>query len=260
MPNPFPGIDPYLEAQGRWPDFHARFIAYACDMLADRLPGHYVAQIEERLSLVELPAEPGATFRPDLAILRDDSAAGAPGTPGIATIEPVVIPMAMGVVEEVRETWIEVLHLEDRSLVTAIELLSPGNKVEPQRSSYLAKRVELLRQPVHLVELDFLLAGQRLPMRRPLPTGHYFAFVARADRRPDCEVYTWTVRQPLPTVPVPLLAPDPDVALDLAALFATAYDRGRYRRLLRHDAPPPAALGADDRAWAEAVARGRQPG
>jgi hypothetical protein len=260
MPNPFPGIDPYLEAQGRWPDFHARFIAYACDMLADRLPDPYVAQIEERLSLVEMPAEPGPTFRPDLAILRDDSTAGAPGVPGTATIEPVVIPMALGVVEEVRETWIEVRHLEGRSLVTAIELLSPGNKVEPQRSAYLAKRFELLRQPIHLVELDLLLGGQRLPMQRPLPRGNYYAFVARAERRPDCEVYAWTVRQPLPTIPVPLRPPDPDVELDLAALFATAYDRGRYRRLIRHDAPPPAALSAPDRAWAEAIARGRPRG
>ena len=23
MPSPFPGIDPYLESQGYWPDFHA---------------------------------------------------------------------------------------------------------------------------------------------------------------------------------------------------------------------------------------------
>ncbi len=24
MPSPFPGIDPYLESQGYWPDFHAQ--------------------------------------------------------------------------------------------------------------------------------------------------------------------------------------------------------------------------------------------
>lgn len=260
MPNPFPGIDPYIEAQGRWPDFHARFIAYACDMLADRLPGNYVAQIEERVTLVEMPAATGPKYRPDLAILRDDSPSGTQATAGTATIEPVVIPMAMGEVEEVRETWIEVLHLEDRALVTAIELLSPGNKVEPQRSAYLAKRVELLKQPVHLVELDLLLGGQRLPMRRPLPRGDFFAFVARDGRRPDCEVYGWTIRQPSPAIPVPLRAPDPDVRLDLAALIATAYDRGRYDRLLRHDLPPPSALAPDDRAWAEGVGRGRPGG
>ena len=28
MPSPFPGIDPYLESQGYWPDFHVSFIPY----------------------------------------------------------------------------------------------------------------------------------------------------------------------------------------------------------------------------------------
>lgn len=28
MSCPFPGMDPYLEAQGVWPDFHARVITY----------------------------------------------------------------------------------------------------------------------------------------------------------------------------------------------------------------------------------------
>ena len=29
MPSPFPGLDPYLESQGYWPDFHAALILYA---------------------------------------------------------------------------------------------------------------------------------------------------------------------------------------------------------------------------------------
>src|SRR5438105_397599 len=29
MPSPFPGVDPYLEAQESWEDFHAKFINYA---------------------------------------------------------------------------------------------------------------------------------------------------------------------------------------------------------------------------------------
>ena len=33
MPRPFLGIDPYLEAQGVWGDFHPRFITYLCDSL-----------------------------------------------------------------------------------------------------------------------------------------------------------------------------------------------------------------------------------
>ena len=39
MPSPFPGIDPYLESQGYWPDFHARFITYCRDALNEILAG-----------------------------------------------------------------------------------------------------------------------------------------------------------------------------------------------------------------------------
>jgi hypothetical protein len=106
-----------------------------------------------------------------------------------------------------------------------------------------------LHQNVHLVELDLLLGGRRLPLRDPLPPGDFFVLVARADRRPDCDVYAWTVRQPLPTIPLPLLPEDGEVSMDLAAVFATAYERGRCARSVDYDVPPPALLGPDTMAW-----------
>ncbi len=55
MSSPFPGIDPYIEAQDYWQDFHTRFLTYACDAINDDLPSGYVAQLGERLRLVEMP-------------------------------------------------------------------------------------------------------------------------------------------------------------------------------------------------------------
>ena len=77
---------------------------------------------------------------------------------------------------------------------------------------------EARRNPPDLIVLDLLLAGSRLPMERALPPGDYFALVARAERRPDCDVFAWTVRDPLPTIPIPLLAPDPEIVVDLAPI------------------------------------------
>jgi hypothetical protein len=38
MPSPFPGMDPYLEDPGLWPDFHGELI-YACRVrLLEQLP------------------------------------------------------------------------------------------------------------------------------------------------------------------------------------------------------------------------------
>ena len=36
---------------------------------------------------------------------------------------------------------------------------------------------------------------------------------------------------------------------DLAVLFATAYERGRYGRSIDYAAPPRVALAAEDLAW-----------
>ncbi len=79
--------------------------------------------------------------------------------------------------------------------------------------------------------------------------------MARAERRPDREVYAWTIRDPLPSIPIPLLAPDPDVVLDLGAVFATACERGRYPRLIDYAAPRTAVRKPQDRARAEGIAR-----
>jgi hypothetical protein len=158
-------------------------------------------------------------------------------------------------IEEVRQTWIEVLRLPELSLVTVVELLSPANKIGIGRQEYLNKRVALFRQPVHLVELDFLLGGHRLPMRKPLPSGDAYAIVSRAERRPDAEVYAWSLRDGLPTIPIPLTAPDPEVPLDLAPAFSMAYERGRYARILRYAEPIAFPLDPEERAWAEERAR-----
>src|SRR5205823_396013 len=122
---------------------------------------------------------------PDVAVLRkaEASAAGRVAQ-GTMTVEPVTLPLLMYPTEEVIEHRIEIRRFPDRELVTVIELLSPSNKEAPGERLYLKKHFELIHQPVHLVELDFLLRGRRLPVDADLPAGHYFAFVARAERRP----------------------------------------------------------------------------
>jgi hypothetical protein len=49
---------------------------------------------------------------------------------------------------------------------------------------------------------------------------------------------------------VPLRAPDPSIAVNLAAVFATTFERGRYARSIDHRRPPTAPVPEADRAWA----------
>jgi hypothetical protein len=253
MPSVFPGVDPYLEQSRVWRDFHARVITYACDALNERLPDQYVARIDEEFTLVELPAAKKKRILPDVAITGRRPGRGrarAPGTTPVATLKPVTRTLPARF-EEVRETRVEIYHLADSRLVTVLELLSPTNKVEPGCYEYDAKRRALFYRRVNLVEIDLLLAGRRLPLDGDLPRGDYYALVARGPTMPRCAVYAWTIRMPLPTLPIPLRAPDPDVPLDLAAIVALAYDRGRYARSIDYQAPLNVPLGPEDRAWAE---------
>jgi len=255
MPSPFPGMDPYIEASGSWLDFHGAFIATCREMLNARLPEHYVASMDERTHLVEVTEQEVRLIRPDIAVSRDRSSEAAtqrPANGGVATLEPQEIPLAL--YEEVVERRIEIRTDPDRELVTVIELLSPTNKSHEGFAEYMSKRRAVLRQQVHLLEIDLLLAGKRPSLAGELPPGDYFAFLSRADHRPLCQVYAWNLRHALPTLPVPLKPTDHDVPLDLAELFTLTYDRGRYRQLLRYNRPLDVPLSDTDRRWAEQLA------
>jgi hypothetical protein len=55
---------------------------------------------------------------------------------------------------------------------------------------------------------------------------------------------------PLPTVPLPLLPPDPDVPLELQAAVKACFDPVGYERLLDYSDPlPPPELDENDTTW-----------
>ncbi|MGL4553018.1 MAG: DUF4058 family protein [Gemmataceae bacterium] len=247
MTTPFPGMDPYLESPAYWPDFHQRFITHWSEWLLDHLPDHYDVLIEERITRIEAGGR--TDFRPDVAISQTyPLPTEIPGDGPSLDREPVTVRVTM--LDEEAESYLRILHRADSSLVTVLELLSPSNKVNPGRREYLSKRHEVLRDPVHLVELDLLLEGRRPPMDGPLPPGDYYAIVSRSDLRPECEVYAWTLRDALPRIRIPLKPPDPDVVFDLPGLFAQAYQRGRYARRVRYQQPPAVALAPEQADWA----------
>ncbi len=229
-----------IEQAGLWPDFHSTFINYWREALAAALPGAYEARVGEQVNLYEYE-EPVRRFGPDVALLirpddfpspRERATTGE--SEGVALLEPVTIPLAE-IQEEVRQPYLEIIHRPDRSLVTVLELLSPSNKSEPGRARYLAKRRSLLESPVHLVELDLLQGGRRLPFKVPLPEGDYYCMISRLELRYDCQVYAGRYGDAFSRWPVPLRAPDPDLSLDYQDLFELTFDRGRYERSLERN-------------------------
>ena len=63
------------------------------------------------------------------------------------------------------------------------------------------------------------------------------------------------LRDQLPPIPIPLLAGDPEIMLDLQGLFTRRYARSGYERTLRYTAAVEPSLNADDAEWTANVLR-----
>jgi len=115
-------------------------------------------------------------------------------------------------------------------VVTVIETLSPSNKRRggDGRREYLAKRDGVLSSHSHLVELDLLCGGERLPVIEPLPSADYFCIVSRAQERSRAALNAWSLRESLPTISIPLKCGDDDVLLPLQHVFETVHGRAGY--------------------------------
>jgi hypothetical protein len=154
--------------------------------------------------------------------------------------------------EEFRESFLLIREQETLEVITVLELLSPNNKRKGSkgRRKYLSNRKNVLQSESHLVELDLLRGGERLPLLGPVPDGDYYAVVSRERRRPTVDVYAWTLQHRLPVLPIPLKPGDADVPLDLQAAFNIVYDRVRYQRTLHYGTELVPPLSAAESEWA----------
>jgi hypothetical protein len=127
---------------------------------------------------------------------------------------------------------------------------SPANKTGEGAREYNDRRLDLLYTPVHLIEIDLLRGGTRIALNEPVPSAPYYVYLSRAERRPFTLVWTMQLADRLPTIPLPLLAPDPDVPLDLQAALDACHTLVGYERLIDYTAPPPPpALAAAEQTW-----------
>ena len=180
MPSPFPGMDPYLEDPGRWPDVHHGLIATMCRMLVGQLAPRYLVRVAERV-YVSGEADAGrSVIVPDLRVTRRPAERRPIGMDGPATIaEPIELELLD---DEVHEAHLAVLDREYRQLTAVIEVVSPTNKVwsAADRDSYVRKRAEVAASPAHFVEVDLLRAGTPPYAKEMFPPHEYLVHVSRA--------------------------------------------------------------------------------
>jgi len=253
MPSPFPGMNPYLEQPDVWHDFHEALLPVMRDQIAAQLAAHYIVKIDEQIYIHEPTADQRFLMgRGDvlLATRRPSSSEGA-GTAVTAVTAPAQI--VLPTVDFEGLSFLEIRDRRDRRLVTVIELLSPANKYSgSDREQYLGKRGGLLKSWTHLVEIDLLRGGPRMPFDTPLPECDYYVMVSRMDQRPKAGIWPLRLRDPLPRIPIPVREPDPDAMLDLQAALHHVYDAARYANYIYEGTPQP-NLSPEDTVWAQSL-------
>ena len=246
MESPFPGVDPFVEGY-RWQPFHNSLIVAAHHAVLAQLPDGYDCELEVDVILRERSAEERLLGRADWAVRGGPSR--DPGGGGTAVAEaPRRNAFAVAAIEE--EEWLS-LRLTDRDhrrVVGVVELLSSSNKSGSDRERYLQKRQDVERSDAHLVEIDLLRRGRHMPLREEVESP-FLALVSRAEERPELDLWPFDLRDPLPTIPIPLLGDDPPVMLDLGEVYRTTFSEGQYHRRV-YGAPPSPPLDPPDAAWA----------
>ena len=235
---------PPLSERRPWESFHATWASTLADALNENvLPPGYIA-------LEQVHAGPAIEI--DVAATTDP-APGANGG-GTATLPrtvwlPATAPLLLPAVFPPGCT-VEVLSTEGgRTLVAAIELVSPANKDRAtKRRLFAAKCATYLSRGVGLIVVDVVTSRQanlhnelvellglepafQMPPQQGLYSMAYRPLRVGSDDRVETWPVTLAVGQPLPTMPLSLEA-EHCVAVDLEAAYAEACRRRRVGEAL----------------------------
>ena len=250
MPSPFPGMNPFLEQNDAWEDFHHEFISRARETLSGEVGTNYVVRVETRLYVHELSKEERQfTGKADVSVSAGPRVVASTTA---AAVLPAPAKIIFPTVDTETYSWIKILDRRNRRVVTVIELLSPTNKTPgPDRDDYLSKRSLYIYGPVNFIEIDLRRGGTR-PQPPPLPGCDYYVLLGRTDDRSSYGMWPLSLRDRLPVIPVPLSPPDADVPLDLQGVLHRVYDAAQYGNYIYSETPEP-PLSAEDAAWAQQI-------
>ena len=248
MLGPFPGMDPYLEEPSDWPDLHSRLITAVSDVLAAAVAPNFIVRIEQRVYITTAEDSGRQPIVPDLYLVRgprQEPAIGAATTISAPTLVEPLFDL------EIRDRYIEIHDARSREVIATIEVVSPFNKAPATvgRDQFLRKRRAVMASPAHWIEIDLLRAGERPP--EVGDKSDYCSLLKRGGGAGPFEVWYTDLRDPLPTIAVPLQPPYADVPLNLQAVLDDIYARAFYAESVDYTRPiPPPALPPADAAWA----------
>ena len=228
-----------LEDPRLWPDVHSRLNNAISELIGYQVSPNFTVHIEERVYIASMDEIRDQRIAPDVFVVQRESRPSKGNAATLISPSTKVIPLYD---PEIHDRYIEIRDGLSQQVVAILELLSPANKASSTRGreQFLRKRQAILASATHWIEIDLLRAGER--PREAAGRGDYCALVARADRTEGYDVWDANLRDPLPTIAIPLRPPYDDVPLDLQAALTLVYERGDFRgqaRLFPASSVPP---------------------
>lgn len=250
MPSPFPGMNPYLEHPEIWPGVHHWLIVELARFLSPQLRPKYRVAVEVRM--YETIGEQSLLVGiPDLTVKGSQATTKQPIS-NVAVAQSPTQPQTVEVPvpETIKQGYLEVREVATREVVTAIEILSPINKLSGEgRKQYETKRNKVLGSSTHLVEIDLLRRGEPMPVYPSSIQTHYRILVSRGERRPQADLYAFNLPDTIPSFPLPLKSGDREPLVDLQLLLSNVYDQASYDLAIDYTQEPVPPLSEEDRVW-----------
>ncbi len=251
-------MNPYLEHPDRWSTVHNRFIVAIADILTPLLLPRYQVDIEKRIyqvtdSNLQLIGRSDASIQAPRNPLGPNVPAGASvGGASVATLQPVRVTLP--VETEIREAYLGIKEAVTGRVITTIEILSPTNKRGQGRQKYEEKRQRVLNSRTNLVEVDLLRSGNSLPMSNAL-SSDYHILISREAERPVADLYPFNLQDPMPIIPIPLQAADPEPTIDLKQIIEDIIVRSGYAYFIDYTIEPTPNLPQADQRWLDKLLR-----
>src|SRR5436305_14956721 len=119
MPSPFPGMNPYLEHEDAWHNFHEQFPGAVVAVLEPQVGPNYFVRIDERIYVHEVPNEPRRFLGlPDVAISERTSTDAEESAPaaGATAVSARHVRVFLPAIETVGHSYVEIRDRRDRRL------------------------------------------------------------------------------------------------------------------------------------------------
>jgi hypothetical protein len=242
----FPGMNPYLEDPEIWVEVHSWLIIQLARSLNPQLTPKYRAAVEKRVYTDAI-----LVGIPDVSVFAKVKTQADITTATLTTATPqrVTVPM----MEEVRESYLEIREVATGKVVTVIELLSPKNKRSGEgRNQYNAKRNQILNSATNLIEIDLLRTGESPPIAVTLASD-YHILVSRSPIRPVADLYAFNLRDRIPVFPLPLEIGDREPSIDLQVLLDEVYEEAALDLAIDYTYPPRVKLKDEDWDWVRSL-------